>query len=454
MPTALSRRHLVLLALITALGLLLRLWALQGSVVEDPVRGDATAYFSYAVNLQTEGVYSRATPEILGGAPVRADAAVPPVFPLFVTAFLGEDWRAGTMAGVYASIGPVLLAQALLGALLAPLLFFTGRGLLGTPLALAVAGLAAVSPHLVNINIYLLTEPVFTLLFWIALCLLAQATTPNARPWWALAAGAALAAAALTRPTVQYLPLVLVAFLVWRDPARWRRWTGLLAVFVALLAAWGLRNLAVTGSFGDPTAMAATLQHGSYPGFMFNGIPESRGIPYRFDTGMNTSMPVGETIAIILQRMQAAPGEYLHWYLLGKPLALFHWEILPIGVSDARLLTGGDIYIYPTPASPYAGNPLFILTYLLSYLLHRPLLVLAAVGTVLAWLPAGRAWFGEGVTLARLLGLAFLYSIGIHMLGAPFPRYAIPFLPLAWLLAGALLAAFWRRRRSGVTAAA
>lgn len=454
MPFALTPRQLAVLAALTLLGLVLRLGALQGSVVEDPVRGDAASYFSYAVNLETTGVYSRGLPSVLGGAPVSADATVPPVFPLFVAAFLGEEWRSATMEGVYASIRPVLLAQALLSVLLVPIAFLAGRALLGVPLALATAGLVAISPHLVNINIYLLTEPMFTLLFWAGLGLMVAATAPGARPGLAFAAAVALAGAALTRPTVQYLPFVLTAFLILREPREWKRWTGFLAVFVALLAAWGLRNLAATGAFSDPFAMTATLQHGSYPDFMHDGIRESRGIPYAFDRAMNPQTPMADTLAIIWSRIQANPGEYLHWYLVGKPLAFFHWQIIPIGSGDPQLLaTGGDIYIYPTLATPYAGNPLFVVTYLLARLLHWPLLVLATLATVLAWLPAGRRVFGEALAPARLLALAFAYAIGIHMIGAPFPRYAIPFLPLAWLLAGGLVAALWRRRAAAVATA-
>jgi hypothetical protein len=35
------------------------------------------------------------------------------------------------------------------------------------------------------------------------------------------------------------------------------------------------------------------------------------------------------------------------------------------------------------------------------------------------------------------------YVLFMHMLGAPFPRYAIPFRPLAYLLGVALLSAAW-----------
>lgn len=346
-------RLLLALAAIVLLGLFLRMSALFTSAVSEPIRGDAVAYFFYAVNLQGEGVYSRATPPVFGGAPPRPDANIPPGYPAFIALFLGEQWRFGTKAGALLSIEPVLIAQTLLSSLTVLLVFLLGRRFLATAPALAVAVLTAIWPHLVNVNVYLLTESLFTLLFWLALWLLIDGVTRQGPPRGRLLlAGAAMAAAALTRPTVQYLPFLLALFFLMRAPGSWRRWGGFLAVFVLLVGAWGVRNQISVGSFSDPLAMKATIQHGSYPGFMFNGLPESRGIPYRYDPDMSLATPLAETLHIILQRARAAPGEYLWWYTLGKPLALFHWDTLPPGTADLRLTTAGDIFIYPTPVTP------------------------------------------------------------------------------------------------------
>lgn len=448
MLTSLTRRHLIILLLITGLGLLLRVGNLHYADPKAPaVRGDAFMYFTTALNLKTIGVFSKDGIAVYTGKRGKPDATLPPAYPLFIKTFLTQEWRIQSNGGVDASVERAILAQTLLSTLLVPLVFFTGLGLLGPRLSLAAAGLAAIEPHLVNINIYLLTEPLFTVLLWLALCLLAQALARNARVAWALAAGLALAAATLTRPTIQYLPFVLAALLILHNPGQWRRWTAFLAVFVTVMGAWGIRNVVATGAFSDPTAMAATIQHGSYPGFMFAGDPDTLGMPYRYDAEMHHTMPLRDILSVIWQRALAAPGEYLHWYLVGKPLAFFGWEMTPFGTTDTRLLTSGDIYIYAVVASPYANQPVFMATYLVAYLLHWPLLVLAAIASVLAWLPLGRRLFGQALLPARVLALAWLYAIGIHMIGAPFPRYSIPFLPLGWLLAGGLLAAAWRLRQ-------
>lgn len=450
MSTSAPRRFLplLLLAVIFLLGLFLRLTALTTSQVSEPIRGDARSYFFYGVNLHTDGVYARSLPRFYGGQPPRPDAVVGPVYPLFVSALMSERWKQGSQVDADYSIRPVLFVQTLLGSLLVLLVYGLGRRFLGTGPALVAAFLTAISPHLVNIGIYLLTETLFMLLFWLGLWLLARGLAPEQRRAGLLAA-AVLGLAALTRPVVQYLPFLLALWLIMRTPASWRRWGGFVGVFLLVFGAWGVRNLISVGSFGDPLAMVATLQHGSYPDFMYRGLPASLGIPYRFDPEMSLATPLAETVRIIFQRALAAPGEYLHWYALGKPLALFHWELIPVGTAGGNLLTGGDIYIYPTPVTPYAGHALFKATYLLSYVCYRPLLLLAVLATVLAWLPACRAFWGESLDMMRLLSLTFLYVIGLHTIGAPFPRYAIPFQPLLYLMAAGLAAAAWRHYRAG-----
>lgn len=438
---------LLVLAAIFFLGLFLRVTAVSESVVWNPVRGDAKAYFSYGANLQAEGIYSESLPRLLGGAPPKPDAAVPPVYPLFVAALMTPEWRTGTAAGVYRSIVPVINAQAWLGSMLVLLVFFLARRVANPGIALVAALLTAASPHLVNVNIYLLTECLFSVLFWAAMLLLARDSGPDPGLRTALLAGLVLAMAALTRPTVQYLALPLAAAGMLATRSNRRRWLLFLAAFAVPLMAWGLRNLAVLGTFSDPTAMTATIQVGGYPDFMYNGMPQSRGIPYRFDPVLTDFSSLGRALAVIKQRFLAAPATYLEWYLVGKPAMFFHWDILPIGTSDARLLVDGDIYIYPTPATPYASNPLFIVSYLLCRILYLPGLLAAAVASVLTWVPRLRPFWGEALATMRILSLTLFYVLAIHMIGSPFPRYSIPFQPLTYLLAAGLLAALWRARR-------
>lgn len=438
----------LLFGLILAAGLLLRLGAVNGSLVDSPVRGDARSYFFYAVNLIEDGVYSRAMPPVFGGAVVTADADAHPGYPLFVSALLTDSWRAGTTAGVSSSIVRVIDAQTLLSCLAVLAVFLIGRRLAGNGVGLAAAALTALSPHLVNVNIYLLTEPLFITLFWVALALLARATTqPDARALM-LAAGLGLGLATLVRPTTQYLPLLLAGLFLLSPRRDWRQALLLLAGFLVPMLAWTVRNLVATGSSSGALGLVATIQVGIYPDFMYNGIPASRGVPYHFDPVLTDYSSLQRTLSVLAERFRAAPGEYLHWYLIGKPLALFHWETIPIGTETAQLLVSGDIYQYPTPVTPYAQHPAYVASYIVSKLLHVPLLALAVAGSVLAWVPGLRGTWGSGLPLMRLLALTLAYAVGIHMIGSPFPRYSVPFLPLAYLLACATAAGLWRYWRT------
>jgi 4-amino-4-deoxy-L-arabinose transferase-like glycosyltransferase len=444
-----TRLLLGLLALLI-LGLFLRLGAIGGSQVLSPIRSDAKEYFFYALNLKESATYSLSVPAPYTGVVPVPDAKRPPGYPVFMAALLSDDWRRLDEASAIASIRPVLYGQALLSTLCILLVFLLGRLTLGNAAGLAAAALTAISPHLVNMNIYLLSEPLFTFYFLAALVFLLHGMREaSARPLVEFVlAGLLLAAATLTRPTTQYLPYLLALAGAGLAPSRWRWWLGLVASYQLAVLAWTLRNLAVTGASGDPTLLVGAIQAGSYPGMMYNHDPASLGIPYKFDPVLTDFSSLAKALPVLLERAAAAPGEYLHWYAIGKLLAFFHWSSIPVGtVEAAPLLVSGDIYVYPTLASPYAGSLLHVATYLGAKLLHYPLVLLALAGTLLAWLPRPAARLGLQDPALRLLALCLAYVVGLHVIGFPIPRYAQPFLPLVYLLALALATQAWQRFR-------
>lgn len=423
------------------MGAWLRLAALVQSEVDNPVRGDARSYFLYAANMRESATFSRDLPELLTQRKPVADAVVAPGYPFFVAASLTDEWKSLSPADLLLSIRPALQLQTVLSILVIPIMLLVGQALAGFRFGLTVAALTAISPHLVNINIYLLTESVFSFVFMASVWALLQCLDVRSRAHVSLflAAGALAGAAALTRPTVQYLPFLVAVFGSMCMPRELRKWTAYLAIFLAMMLAWSVRNYLAIGSISDPTLMTATIQHGGYPNFMHENNPESLGIPYQFDEALSSRSTLSETLSILGERAAERPTEYLYWYLIGKPLALFTWDIIPIGTADARLLVSGDIYIYPTPVTPYAGNPIFIATYIAARLCYFPLLCLAPIGCILAWLPIATRLNMKTVSGLRLISLALVYVVAIHMIGAPFPRYSIPFQPLIYLLGLAVL---------------
>ena len=69
-------------------------------------------------------------------------------------------------------------------------------------------------------------------------------------------------------------------------------------------------------------------------------------------------------------------------------------------------------------------------------LLHGPIVLLAICGLLIAWLPSARIGVDETpLIIARVLSLLLIYYTAIHMIGAPFPRYAVPLRPFLYGMA-------------------
>jgi hypothetical protein len=74
--------------------------------------------------------------------------------------------------------------------------------------------------------------------------------------------------------------------------------------------------------------------------------------------------------------------------------------------------------------------------------MHWPLMLLALGAMFVAgWRPELLASIPAQQTMIRFLALTLAYVLVVHMLGAPYPRYGIPFRPLLYLLAVAMLSA-------------
>ena len=72
-------------------------------------------------------------------------------------------------------------------------------------------------------------------------------------------------------------------------------------------------------------------------------------------------------------------------------------------------------------------------------------MLLGVGGAVTAlWRPQGLGLHGPAKTGAQAVAIVFLIAIALHVLGAPYPRYGIPFRPLAYVLAVASAVALWQ----------
>jgi 4-amino-4-deoxy-L-arabinose transferase-like glycosyltransferase len=285
---------------------------------------------------------------------------------------------------------------------------------------------------------YVLTEGLFTFLLTAALYLGARATAPGSTLRRAALAGAMLGVASLVRPQMQLFPWLLVGLCLavpaWRA---YRKKAAIgLACFLLVTMPWQLRNLGVEHAQGDPDLLVTSLYHGSFPGLMYEDDPRTAGYPYSHDPEATThSANLPAVLAYIAGGFQQHPMRYSRWYLLGKPALFLSWE------DPAN---AGDIYVFPVTASPFLSEPFFAGLRMFAYWMHWPLALLA-LGAMLmaAWRPRLLSPIAVQQTTIRLLALGLGYVLVMHMLGAPYPRYSIPFRPLVYVLAMAALAALW-----------
>lgn len=414
---------LVALTLITTLGLYMRCESVVRTNVVIPLRRDAKDYFFYAYNLRFKDTYSRtAVDPDNPTAPVPPDSVRSPGYPLFLLPFVdGPPTRQ--------MLTEIALAQAILSTLTILFAFLLYLAFLPRSGALLASLLTALSPHLIAGNSYVLTESLFSFLVVVSAWSLTHLMA-NPSPVRAGVAGISIGIAALVRPAMQFLPFA--AFIPLLHSCRRRDGLRLgaymLLGFILTLSPWLIRNVSVHSTSNDNSLMADFLHHGIYPEFMYENNPDTKPFPHRVDP--RTPEIEGNARAIleeILTRCIDHPGLYLKWYLVGKPIAFWSWNT----VQGWR-----DVFTYAVAETPYHDDELFKWTHTLMYGFHWPLVVLCLLGSLLAWNPrAMKSFDPRTASMARLLSCYILYFTVLHMIGAPFPRYAFPLRPLQFGMA-------------------
>lgn len=404
--------------------------------VNAPLRSDARIYFSHAYNLKNFGVYSGEATWAKDAVPhlPSPDALVTPGYPLFLLALGNPEPNLGYLRRVS-------FAQAGLGVLSVLLMFLISRRFLGEPWALGAALLTALSPHLAVMSTYLLTESlfIFLLLASVQASLLALETR---RAWAIVMAGILWGMCSLVRPTTQFLPaLLLVAALAVPQLRGHSRVAALaFACFLAVQAPWRWAAHSLPPDPGQPSLMVNFLNLGSYPNFMFEGRPESYGSPYKFDPSIEAiRKDLPSVLGDIGNHFRQEPLKYANWYLLGKPGFFLSWS---------NIDGFGDIFVYPVNRSPYLDSHGFALARVLMLLLHWPLMLLGIHGALVVFLRPAWAGLTPAARLAAgLVSLVFAYALAFHMIGAPLPRYGIPFRLLLYPLALLAVKAMIVRKR-------
>ena len=400
--------------------------------VEYPLRADAGQYFLSAYNLSRFGTLSSQNTWQSKDAAQQPlpDALRPPGYSLFLVSI-------GNLEPTAEFVSRVCRVQAILAVLSVWLLFLIASTFLPRGWSHMAALLGAIDPHLAVMSTYVLTETLFTfLLFGSVYCLLRAVRSRHVGLFFLT--GILFGLCGLTRPTLHLLPVLALAIIALSPRLReWRKGAGLVLIgFLVVMSPSFLRNHWVPQNAPQSNLQANFLLHGSYPGFMYQGDPTTFGVPYRFDPrvdGLGNSTT--KTFAYIVERFRDQPAKYLNWYLIGKPGYFLAW---------ANVQGAGDILVYPVLHSPYLEEPGFVVLRRTMRLLHWPLMMLGMAGVgALWWRRQEKSSRRDGLIAGRLVSLVVIYALALHMIGAPFPRYGIPFRPLLYPLALFLVYLLW-----------
>lgn len=443
------RGWLVLFAIfLFALGL--RWYYVSHAVVLNPVRGDATQYYAYALNLSNHGVFSKDLPD---ATTIHPDNYRDPGYPVFLALWMkilgtGDAWYAG-----------VLLSQALLGALTVTLASQLARYWLPLRWAAAAGVVMALWPHSITINGYLLSETLFGFLTVSGVLIGAKAVLRQS-PCRAALAGLTLGAAALTNAILLPFGILLATLLAWRKLApRTLCFALALGAFI-LPSAWTVRNaivvVPVAGTSSTDRALLNFAQ-GSRPEFQTAWRDSVLGddaakakaklvFQHLNDDYVQLENSPLHGVASILQRLWKHPWQSAHWYLIEKPALLWGW-----GIEIGQ----GDIFVFPTKNAPFQVQPAWIALAAISSALNTTLMLLALTSLLLVWFckkqPSCQRWSASLPTLTMIWTLVAFVTLIYSTLQAE-PRYSIPFRPFEILLAMTTLwagVAWWLGRQRG-----
>lgn len=197
-------------------------------VVNPLVLPDSRVYHKLALNIVAG----------LGfGGPIKPYLYRPPLY-------------SGFLALVYAAFGPhtvaAVILQAVLSAVTCYLVYRIALTVWDHRVALVAAILWAAGPDLIIYSNLVLTETFYMFLIALTLWLLVRFRNN----WWEIAAGGALLGLlSLTRgPTLAFVPLVVVWMLFARR-TNYKKVLAFVAVFLAVITPWLIRNYRVTGEF-------------------------------------------------------------------------------------------------------------------------------------------------------------------------------------------------------------
>lgn len=430
-----------LILFVLALGV--RLLYQKESIVDTPVRADAARYVAAALNLCRYSVYSDEMSP-WEGIPPESRTDLSPGYPLFLSLFIGQG----------ANLEAVLRTQAIMGAITTVLTFLLARMSLGLSWAILAGILTALSPHLIAMDGYLLTESLFTFVMMLGTAILAISWRRN---WFLLTfvAGILLAFSAHIR-AVNFLFLFFILPVFFFDPSKrsslprkvWiKHLLSLLTGFVFVTAAYyefvnltGAKNAIFSNPVNEEIKTKPSEEYVSLRR-AWTSIKENL-TPLRFYVMGESHIYIYHGSFDYRQEIKegfwARPLSYIGWNLWGKQVVLWHWDDL----------YNGDVYIYPMIREGFEENKFLKAIHRSMRLTHTPLFMAALLSLILFGFKWRRANVALDERLLLIPVLGFLYFLILLPLLSWAPRYTIPARPFSYILASASISwiYYWGRQ--------
>jgi 4-amino-4-deoxy-L-arabinose transferase-like glycosyltransferase len=438
----------VALAVIVVGGLFLRVLhidiILEGHTLNDaPIRADAKQYIKYGYNLVHHNVYSLDYPS----PGPKPDAFRSPGYPLLIATGM-------LLASGIKFIAVVLYTQAILGVLTVILTYLLARNYLPEAISLGAALLVGISPHLITMAGYLLTETLTTFLIVASLLTFNHALKHN-NPKIFFLSGGFFGLGYLANETLLFLPFILAFWVILKNlkhpPVlslkRSLPIVAFLTAFCVFPCAWFIRNAVSVPqeSLTGYDRAVQTLSHGAYPGFVHETV-KYKYFPYLEDPQQpQFGSSISEFSAVLWQRVRERPLRYISWYLFEKPYYFWSWNILQ---------GQGDVFVYPVKTSLYHENQLALFMKWAMQKLHPILLLLLLCGVPMLLLRKSNISEKPKRQNSPIsLYTTCLYFTAIFIFFAPWPRYSIilrPELYICALWSATAIMDLYRRKRASL----
>jgi hypothetical protein len=393
-----------------------------------PLYSDTAEYYNSALNLYYFGTFSTSKPSYR--IPAQPDASRSPGYSIFLLPFI-HYYKSLEQVWVH-----VIDFQAILGALIAVISFIIARLNLKRFWAFIVGLLAALSPHLIANEVFLLSETLYTFILIVAnlfMCI----SWLSGRKFLAFASGLMVGISMLIRPIGILIGVFFaIIFLFNKENGRImlpRYWLKPVLVFYLGITisfiAFPLRNYITLGDFYPENNRGwESIVDGSYINFTHKN-PVHYGNPYN-DDPENSRMKKDKTyfFQIMKERFVSRPFAYLKWYLVGKTSSSWEWDIAPNG--------GWDVYTYKLYKHGFKDNIILLYIYNLMKYVHKPLVFICFLTfpyLLFFYYMKSKLPYIYIKLLPPLITLIYFNFIMVLMF--PLPRYTIPLRPYCYILA-------------------